>query len=503
MVDFAKSDILNLKKITKTFGDFRALKNVTFSLQAGEVHSLLGENGAGKSTLMNVAAGLYTADSGEILFDDELVYISGPNIAKDLGIGMVHQHYKLVEKFTAIQNIELFLESHKFRRSHDSLRKQVLSICDDLGFNMKFDIPVGEMSVAEQQRVEILKTLLLGARVIILDEPTSVLTDAEAMNFFDIIKSLAAKGTAIVLVTHKMKEALEYSDRISVMRDGELLETLEPSKTSRAELVKLIVGEISESSSDEINNKLGAEILSLDKVSLNKMNNSIALHDISFSVRSGEILGIAGIGGNGQSELVELLSGLKNVNQGKIIWKKTRDLSKCKPNQMRSFGLSTIPADRKKYALAGNLSIYENFGVSGILEKLYGRFLIKLGLLRSVAKEAVSKYDIQGVNSIRQNAALLSGGNAQKLVVAREFNSKPSLIVAHSPSRGLDLKAAASVHSNLKKRVKEGASVILISEDLDEIFLLSNRIAVLHSGRITGIFDRSDGRQKVGNAMVQ
>ena len=228
---------------------------------------------------------MYTADSGEILFDDELVNISGPNIAKDLGIGMVHQHYKLVEKFTAIQNIELFLESHKFHRSHDSLRKQILSICDDLGFNMKFDIPVGEMSVAEQQRVEILKTLLL-ARVIILDEPTSVLTDAEAMNFFDIIKSLAAKGTAIVLVTHKMKEALEYSDRISVMRDGELLETLEPSKTSRAELVKLIVGEISESSSDEINNKLGAEILSLDKVSLNKMNNSIALHDISFSVRS-------------------------------------------------------------------------------------------------------------------------------------------------------------------------------------------------------------------------
>ena len=232
MVDFARSDILNLKKITKTFGDFRALKNVTFSLQAGEVHSLLGENGAGKSTLMNVAAGLYTADSGEILFDDELVNISGPNIAKDLGIGMVHQHYKLVEKFTAIQNIELFLESHKSHRSHDSLRKQVLSICDDLGFNMQFDIPVGEMSVAEQQRVEILKTLLLGARVIILDEPTSVLTDAEAMNFFDIIKSLAAKGTAIVLVTHKMKEALEYSDRISVMRDGELLETLEPSKTS-------------------------------------------------------------------------------------------------------------------------------------------------------------------------------------------------------------------------------------------------------------------------------
>ncbi len=503
MVDFEKSDILKLEKITKTFGDFLALKSVTFCLQAGEVHSLLGENGAGKSTLMNVAAGLYTADSGEIIFDDELVNITGPNTAKDLGIGMVHQHYKLVEKFTAIQNIELFLESHKSRSSQDSLRKQVVSICDELGFNMQFDIPVGAMSVAEQQRVEILKTLLLGARVIILDEPTSVLTDAEAMNFFDIIKSLAAKGTAIVLVTHKMKEALEYSDRISVMRDGELLETLEPSKTSRAELVKLIVGEISEISSDDINNKLGAEILSLDKVSLNKMDNSTALHDITFSVRSGEILGIAGVGGNGQTELVELLSGLKNANHGKIVWKKTKDISKCKPNQMRSFGLSVIPADRKKYALAGNLSIYENFGVSGILEKLYGGFLLKLRFLKSVAKEAVSKYDIQGVNSISQNAALLSGGNAQKLVVAREFNSKPSLIVAHSPSRGLDLKAAAFVHSNLKKKVKEGASVILISEDLDEIFLLSNRIAVLHSGRITGIFDRSDGRQKVGNAMVQ
>ena len=495
--------ILRLEKITKTFGDFPALKNVSFSIRSGEIHALLGENGAGKSTLMNVVAGLYAADYGEIIFDEKVVTISGPSIAKELGIGMVHQHYKLVGSFTALENIRLFAFNDFAGKTFTNLREKILSLCNELGFFLNLDTAVEEMSVAEQQRVEILKTLLLGARIIILDEPTSVLTDVEALNFFKIIQSLAAKGTAIVLVTHKMKEALDFSDRISVMRNGELLETTVPSATSREKLVELIVGDVSETKDEPVNSNLGNELLTLKNVSLKLNDNLFVLEHVNFTVHEGEILGIAGVGGNGQTELVKLLSGLENPTSGEIWWKEEKDLSRCNPGQIRGIGVSVIPADRKKYALAGDLSIYENFGVTSILKKMYGNFLIRKNKLKAVSKKTVAEYDVQGINSIRQNAGLLSGGNAQKLVIAREFSSSPSLIVAHSPSRGLDVKAATAVHSHLKQRANKGAGVILISEDLDEILLLSNRIVVLHSGRITGTFEHGVNRHEVGKAMVE
>ena len=502
MVKINQNYKIKMEKITKSFGDFLALDDVTFNLDFGEVHALLGENGAGKSSLMNVLSGIYAPDRGEISIDGKVVNINGPSDSKFLGVGMVHQHFRLVKSFSALDNIALSINQTSYYSEKDNLRHKILNKMEEIGFELDLDSPVGLLSVAEQQRVEILKVLIAGASIIILDEPTAVLTDEESHGFFKIIRSLARSGTSVVLVTHKLKEAKEFSDKISVLRNGKMVDTVIPGELDDEALISLIVGEVFKEK-PQLSNNFGEEKLVISDLNLHRTNHAMGLTNINFKIREGEIYGIAGVGGNGQAELSTVLMGLTKLNSGSIKLAGHGDITKFRTDQRRKCGLVFIPADRQKYALAGELSVADNYAVSAILRGDLGSWMgvQKLGKQRSTA-EAIQEFDIYGVQRLNQNAALLSGGNAQKLVIAREFSSKPSVVIAHSPSRGLDLKAAAFVHKQLLAARDAGAAVLLLSEDLDEVMLLSDTIGVINRGRITAEFASPADRQKIGKAMV-
>ena len=502
MVKINQNYKIKMEKITKSFGDFLALDDVTFNLDFGEVHALLGENGAGKSSLMNVLSGIYAPDRGEISINGKVVNINGPSDSKFLGVGMVHQHFRLVKSFSALDNIALSINQTSYYSEKDNLRHKILNKMEEIGFELDLDSPVGLLSVAEQQRVEILKVLIAGASIIILDEPTAVLTDEESHGFFKIIRSLARSGTSVVLVTHKLKEAKEFSDKISVLRNGKMVDTVIPGELDDEALISLIVGEVFKEK-PQLSNNFGEEKLVISDLNLHRTNHAMGLTNINFKIREGEIYGIAGVGGNGQAELSTVLMGLTKLNSGSIKLAGHGDITKFRTDQRRKCGLVFIPADRQKYALAGELSVADNYAVSAILRGDLGSWMgvQKLGKQRSTA-EAIQEFDIYGVQRLNQNAALLSGGNAQKLVIAREFSSKPSVVIAHSPSRGLDLKAAAFVHKQLLAARDAGAAVLLLSEDLDEVMLLSDTIGVINRGRITAEFASPADRQKIGKAMV-
>ena len=502
MVKINQNYKIKMEKITKSFGDFLALDDVTFNLDFGEVHALLGENGAGKSSLMNVLSGIYAPDQGEISINGKVVNINGPSDSKFLGVGMVHQHFRLVKSFSALDNIALSINQTSYYSEKDNLRYKILNKMEEIGFELDLDSPVGLLSVAEQQRVEILKVLIAGASIIILDEPTAVLTDEESHGFFKIIRSLARSGTSVVLVTHKLKEAKEFSDKISVLRNGKMVDTVIPGELDDEALINLIVGEVFKEK-PQLSNNFGEEKLVISDLNLHRTNHAMGLTNINFKIREGEIYGIAGVGGNGQAELSTVLMGLTKLNSGSIKLAGYGDITKFRTDQRRKCGLVYIPADRQKYALAGELSVADNYAVSAILRGDLGSWMgvQKLGKQRSTA-EAIQEFDIYGVQRLNQNAALLSGGNAQKLVIAREFSSKPSVVIAHSPSRGLDLKAAAFVHKQLLAARDAGAAVLLLSEDLDEVMLLSDTIGVINRGRITAEFASPADRQKIGKAMV-
>ena len=491
-----------MEKITKSFGGFLALDNVNFTLRRGEIHALLGENGAGKSSLMNVLAGIYAPDQGQIRLEKNPVDITGPAEARSLGIGMVHQHYKLVMSFSALDNIALTVPHGSYTSGIRDLRTTVISKMNEIGFDLDLDKPMSSLSVAEQQRVEILKVLVGGAKIIILDEPTAVLTDDEASGFFNTIKLLAASGASVVLVTHKLKEAVNYADRITVMRGGRIVDTVVPRDLSEEQLISLIIGEII-IESPMLSDRVGKQKISIHKLNSTSIAGYMALKDITFSIREGEIYGIAGVGGNGQAELASALMGLFQLDSGSINLAGHGDITLMRPDQRRNCGLVYIPADRQRYALAGELSVTDNYAVSGVLRREFGGWL-KVNRTRALkrASAAFEEFDIQGIRHLDQNAALLSGGNAQKLVIAREFSTRPSVVIAHSPSRGLDLRATAAVRAQLRRVRDEGAAVLLISEDLDEIMLMSDTIGVINRGRIVAEFASPSDRQEIGKAMV-
>jgi ABC-type uncharacterized transport system ATPase subunit len=493
---------LSLVGITKTFGDFVALNSVDFDLRQGEVHALLGENGAGKSTLMNVAAGLYDPDRGTIRIAGKQATIDGPSDAHSLGIGMVHQHYKLVLPFDAVDNILLGNPLGRYRDAQPEMRRRILETAASIGFDITLDRPVGDFSVAEQQRIEILKVLVAGASIIILDEPTAVLTDEEAERLLKAVRKLAASGSSVVLVTHKLNEALGFSDRITVMRGGHLVGTVTPAEVSAGELTKMIVGEtiIESAHRSEV---IGKPHLLVRDVSAQREDGLDVLKNISFNVRAGEIYGVAGVGGNGQTELVQFLTGLVPATRGGLFLDGQGDITASTAHERRAYGLACIPSDRHTYALAGGLSVTDNFSISGVLSGQFGSwFRVNRGKAAKATRAAVKAFDVQGVRHDAQRAALLSGGNAQKLVIAREFSGEPSVVIAHSPNRGLDVRASAAVHDQLRRARDRGAAVILISEDLDEIMLLSDRIGVMASGAIVSEFDTPADRHEIGKAMV-
>ncbi|MDE1186847.1 MAG: ABC transporter ATP-binding protein [Pantoea sp.] len=497
-------DALRLEGIRKTFDGFVALDGAHFSLRWGEVHALLGENGAGKSSLMNIAAGLYAPEAGTMLVDDNPVRFAGPSDAAREHIGMVHQHFKLVAPFTAAENILLGLPaqggSHGKRLR--ALREQIRAQAKALGFEIDPDRRVAQLSVAEQQRVEILKVLLAGARILILDEPTAVLTDAEAGRLLGTVRSLARQGAAVVLVTHKIADVKRYADRVTVMRGGRTVATVDPGAASEAELVRLAVGEAPPPVQRQ-RPESGAEQLVLRGVRTASEGGQPALDGVDLTVRAGEIYGLAGVGGNGQGELASAIMGLLPIQEGDIELAGAGSLLALDAEARRSLGIAAIPADRYRLALAGGLSVAENFGVGQVNAGRYGSaWRLDRAGLEADAMAAVRDFDVHGVRSPRQKAALLSGGNAQKLVIAREFSRPVKLVLAHSPSRGLDMRASSQVHERLCAARDAGAAVLLISEDLDEVMKLADRIGVMARGRIVAEFDTPADRQAVGQAMV-
>jgi ABC-type uncharacterized transport system ATPase subunit len=495
---------LRLSGISKSFDGFQALSDADFTARWGEVHALLGENGAGKSSLMNIAAGLYAPETGGLQVDDNEVRLGGPKDASRHGIGMVHQHFKLVKPFTVAQNILLGLPDEagqgSYRQRLRQLEQRIQAKAETLGFALDPRQVVERLSIAEQQRVEILKVLLAGARILILDEPTAVLTDQEAERLLSTVQSFARQGAAVILVTHKMADVKRYADRVTVMRGGKTIQTLDPQAVGVAELVRLTVGE---SAPPAYRPGPPPGPVRLQVHELRSPGGAGPLNGVGLALRAGQIYGIAGVGGNGQAELANALMGLPQATEGRIEWLGVGDLREISAQRRRALNIASIPADRYGAALAGSLSVAENFAVGQVHTGRYGSFLRLFGRRVHVdAAAAVTAFDVQGVRSLQQNAALLSGGNAQKLVIAREFSRNPPLVIVHSPSRGLDVRATEAVHERLRAARDGGAAVLVISEDLDEVLTLADRIGVMNGGRIVAEFDYPADRQAIGKAMV-
>ncbi|GAA6202291.1 ABC transporter ATP-binding protein [Aquicoccus sp. SU-CL01552] len=492
------TNALRLNSVSKSFGGFKALDAVDFSVAAGEVHALLGENGAGKSTLMNIACGLYAPDDGQIEMGGQPVTIAGARDAAAKGIGMVHQHFKLVPAFTVLENILLFNPG----RPAEQVAQQALTLAQKIGFDIDLGTPAGALGISEQQRLEILKVLVAGARIVILDEPTAVLSEEDGQALMQLVRGLADTGSAVILVTHKLHEALYHSDRITVMRQGRKIAEARPGDMDPARLTELIVGEhIVEE--PEPSPHVGGTRIRLDKVRMRGDRGRKGLVDVSFEVKDGEIYGIAGVSGNGQTELAEILMGLGRPDAGTIEIAGHGDVTHAGPAHRRRNGLACIPVDRYRHGLAGGITVADNYAINGALAGRYGNWLwFNRRRARSEARDAIRTFDVQGVRNLGQKAALLSGGNAQKLVIAREFEGQPDVVLAHSPSRGLDVRAGAAVHDRLRAARDRGAAVILISEDLDEVMLLSDRIGVLAGGRLSAEFKAPANRPEIGAAMV-
>lgn len=493
---------LQLTGIRKSFDGALALDGASFESRTGEVHALLGENGAGKSSLMNVAAGLYAPDAGAITINGTPASLNGPADAGRYGIGMVHQHFKLVKPFTIAENILLANRRPHFSSGIRDIRAAVRKQADELKFDIDPDRRVDTLTVAEQQQVEIVKVLVGGANILILDEPTAVLTDAESEGLLEIVRRLARSGTAVVLVTHKLNEVKRYADVVTIMRGGRTVAKLDPRQASAKELTELTVGQTVALPS-RTPHQGGPTRLNVGALTYARSDGRVMLNNTSFHVRAGEIYGIAGVSGNGQAELAEALIGAIEPDTGEIWLDSAGDISHATNAKRREAAIAAIPADRYAFALAGSLPIADNFAIAHIRSGRYGNVAwVNRAAMRREATSAVKDYDVQGARGVGQKASLLSGGNAQKLVIAREFSREPKVVVAHSPSRGLDVRACAAVHERLIAARERGAAIVLISEDLDEVLSLSDRIGVMTRGKIVGEFERPADRQAIGRAMV-
>ncbi len=421
---------------------------------------------------------------------------------------MVHQHFKLVRPFSILDNVLLSRIGSGERLASTARERQAMmaAIAEKaalLGATVDPHARVDSLSIAEQQRVEVIKALIGGARILILDEPTAVLTDQEAERLMQTLRGLAATGTTIVLVTHKLADVKRFADRVTILRAGRTVASVDPKATSIEELTRLTVGDALPIAA-ETPPEFGRRRLETLNLSVRRSDGSHAVDNVSFHVRAGEIYALAGVSGNGQSELTEMLMGLRQPESGAIQFEDAGEaLTVLDPAELRRLGVAFIPADRYRYALAGGLSVLDNFGIGRTARGAYGSWAwTRRGRMRADAERALAEFDVQGVRSLTQNAALLSGGNAQKLVIAREFADQPGIVVAQSPSRGLDARATAAVHARLKEAAGQGAAVLLVSEDLDEAMKLANRIGVMARGRLAAEFEAPFDRQAIGRAMV-
>ncbi len=477
-------DAIRMIGIVKCFGPVRANDGIDFTVKHQEIHCLLGENGTGKSTLMNILFGLYHPDAGEIYINEKRAAIANPNDAYLLGIGMVHQHFMLVDQLTVLENIILGKEAGGLLLNYRENRKKVEELSQRFGFKIDLDEKVANLSVGMKQRVEILKTLYRGADIIILDEPTAVLTPQEVEELFKILRQLKENGKTIVFITHKLNETMSLSDRITVIRKGKVVFRCDTGDTSEKELATQMVGRQVESivSKKEKNN--GEVVLELNRVRLHKRAGST----VSLKVHAGEILGIAGVDGNGQRELEEMIVGNRKVREG-VITIDGVPIQEMSVRERKAMGLGYIPSDRHKDAMISDFSITENFLLGYQNDPRYSKKgMIMYKNLEKDAKRQVEDFEIK-VAGVEQKIGQLSGGNQQKVIFGREISHSPKLMLVAQPIRGLDIGAIERVHKTLLKLKEEGKAILLISAELSEIMNLSDRIAVLYEGEVSAEFE--------------
>lgn len=475
---------INMVGIVKCFGPVRANDGIDFAVEKQEIHCLLGENGTGKSTLMNVLFGLYHQDEGAIFINENKVVISNPNDAYDLGIGMVHQHFMLVNQLTVLENIILGNESGGFFLDKKENEERVQKLVDQFGFHINLQEKIVDLSIGMKQRVEIIKTLYRGAEIIILDEPTAVLTPQEVDELFRILRQLKENGKTIVFITHKLNETMALSDRVTVIRKGKVVFKTLTSETSEKELATQMVGRQVESIVSQRTKRPGETVLELNQVRLHER----AKETIHLSVRAGEILGIAGVDGNGQQELEEYIVGTRSLTEGTIFFE-GKEIGNLSVKQRKKLGIGYIPSDRHKYAMLSNFSISENFLLGYQNEQIYcKKGFIRYKDLEQEAKKQIAAFDIK-VAGMEQQIGQLSGGNQQKVILAREVGHSPKLVIAAQPVRGLDIGAIEYVHKTLLDLKRQGKAILLISAELSEIMNLSDRIAVFYEGHISAQFE--------------
>ncbi|WP_312940803.1 ABC transporter ATP-binding protein [Oscillibacter sp.] len=498
-------ELLRMEHITKQFGSVYANRDINLDVRRGEVHTLLGENGAGKSTLMNVLFGLYQPTAGKIYLNGEAVKIASPAEAVKKGIGMVHQHFMLVEAMTVLENIILGDRRTKgLFIDKDARRKEILELAERYGLDVELDKPITEIAVGAQQRVEILKALYRGAELLVLDEPTAALTDIETEGLFAIIEKLKSENKSVIFISHKMREVMKISDRVTVLRAGQTVCTLDCRGTDSCQLANLMIGRDLAPSRYEKIEKPGEPVMELTHVSFHKSSKHNGLNDVSLTVGRGEIVGIAGVDGNGQSQLAQIVTGVLTPAEG-VVDLKGSTVARFTPNGFILENVSHIPEDRNKMGLIGNMSVQDNLVLKNTEESRFsdGHGLhLKKKAIHDYALGMQEKYDIR-CESVDQECRNLSGGNQQKVILARELEGDPDLLVAVHPTRGLDIGATRYVHDSMIDARTRGCGVLLISADFDEVLEVSDRIIVMFEGQIMGVYSgKNPPIEEIGLAMA-
>ena len=503
----AEVPAIELKNITKTFGYIVANKDICLKVNRGEILSILGENGSGKTTLMNMISGIYYPDHGQIFIDGKEVEIKSPKDAFDLKIGMIHQHFKLIDIFSAAENIVLGLKDEHGYHLKESIKK-IEEITALYGFDLDPNKKIYDMSVSEKQTVEIIKVLFRGADILILDEPTAVLTPQEITKLFNVLRRMKENGKSIIIITHKLNEVMEISDRVSVLRKGEYIGTVKTSETNEKDLTEMMVGKKIELSIDRSEPKDPKDRLIIAGLNCTNREGVKVLDNVAFTAKSGEILGVAGIAGSGQRELLEAIAGLQRLDSGEIIYNNPKteeqeNLRNKTPIEIRELGvrLSFVPEDRLGMGLVGNMDLTDNMMLRSY-RKGHSAFLE-----RTEPKELAEKIveDLEVVTpSISTPVRRLSGGNVQKVLVGREIAASPTVLMAAYPVRGLDINSSYLIYNLLNEQKEKGVSVIFVGEDLDVLIALCDRIVVLSSGKVSGIVDaRKTTKEEVGLLMTK
>lgn len=499
----AHENVIEMRDITKVFGGFVANDKINLHLRKGEIHALLGENGAGKSTLMNMLAGLLEPTSGEIAVNGQVVNLDSPSKAASLGIGMVHQHFMLVEAFTVAENIILGSELTKNGvLDIAGASKEIKALSERYGLAVDPSAKVADISVGAQQRVEILKTLYRGADILIFDEPTAVLTPSEIDELMAIMKNLVKEGKSIILITHKLDEIRAVSDRVTVIRRGKSIETVEIAGATNADLAEMMVGRSVSFKTEKQASKPKEVVLSIKDLVVNENRGVPAVKNLSLDVRAGEIVGIAGIDGNGQSELIQAITGLRKVESGSIELKGDSIVG-LHPRQITELSVGHVPEDRHRDGLILEMMISENIALQTYYKEPHSKNgILNYSNITSYAKKLMEEFDVRAASELVP-AAALSGGNQQKAIIAREIDRDPDLLIVSQPTRGLDVGAIEYIHKRLIEERDNGKAVLVVSFEWDEILNVSDRIAVIHDGKIQGIVSpETTNKQGLGVLMA-